>query len=214
MLFARPLRVFGRDFRRFVLLSGVIRGVCLFCCICVVCVIFAWSFECYVRIFHNFSRLLACPLHYVCTHACHLSNQEPFRLLPPQVWYRLMPQRTCERPVLSPHLGPLCLGLFNLSLQGHQLGLKPALRSGEVRSVERWEGAGREEVKFPLFPLTLFGMSFGSPVAGKHTKPPAIPSGDCCSVQVHCSLLQATGCGNGLALRSDGGSNSSYVYTH
>lgn len=213
MLFARPLGVIGRDFRRFVSLSGVIHGVCLFCCICVVCVTLAWSFECYVRMLHNFSRLLACPLHYVCTHACHLRNQEPFRLLPPQVWYRLMPQRTCECPVLSPHLGPLCLGLFNLSLQGHQLGLKPALRSGEVRSVERWEAAGRE-VKSPLFPLTLFGNVLWESCGWKTHKWPAIPSGDCCSVQVHCPLLQATGCGNGLALRSDCGSNSSYVYTH
>lgn len=118
----------------------------LFCAICV-------AFECYVHFLHNFSRLFACRLQYICTCVCHLRNQETFRLFPPlAVATRLAPQHTCERPVLSPHLGPLCLGLFNLSLQRHQLSLKPALRSGgEVRRLEGRVGAGREEVKSPLF---------------------------------------------------------------
>lgn len=134
MLFALPLRVICRVFHGFVLLLGVVYTAfayfvvfALFCAICV-------AFECYVHFLHNFSRLFACRLHYICTCVCHLRNEETFRLFPPlAVATRFAPQHTCERPVLSAHLGPLCLGLFNLSLQGHQLSLKPALRSEKGR---------------------------------------------------------------------------------
>lgn len=102
-----------------------------FALLCDICLNFAY----YAHFFHKFSHCSALRLHpsVFCLArkrlgSSHLQHAHPFSS-----------QHTCERPVLSPHLGPLCFGFFHLSLHCHQLGLKPALRSGVEMT-----GEGRE----------------------------------------------------------------------
>lgn len=109
--------------------------MCVFCCVCIVlrylpelCVLCAFLSQVFTLLCFTFTPVCVFCLARKRLGSSHLQRAHPFSS-----------QHTCERPVLSPHLGPLCFGFFHLSLHCHQLGLKPALRSGVEMT-----GEGRE----------------------------------------------------------------------